>query len=80
MRSMPKQSKPPEQPTILLEDGSRVEVSDEWKGRFWRVQGSDQKVYHHVADAPDGEWIYREDEGVRTPYIANPFAPQGGRT
>lgn len=61
--------------TITLEDGRTVDVAPEWGERnYQRVHGPDARVYYHVATAPDGTWLYREDETVRTATMNNPFA------
>lgn len=46
--------------SALLEDGSRVDTKPYQvrERRVWSA-GADHTCYEHVADAPDGEWIYR---------------------
>lgn len=48
--------------TILLQDGSRVELAEDFpqqnNPQQYKVQDVDGKWYEHVSTAPDGEWIY----------------------
>lgn len=44
--------------TLLLEDGARVDC-DEHQFRQWRARDLNGTPYEHVGEAPDGEWIYR---------------------
>lgn len=46
--------------SILLEDGTWRSLGYVRKSRDFRVRTQDGRYYEHVADAPDGEWIYRQ--------------------
>lgn len=62
-------------PTIQLEDGSIIEAEAGTVDRQWRVFSADMtRVYHHVAEAEDGTWLYRLEEVMRPPTMADPFA------
>lgn len=50
--------------TILLEDGSEVDVPENTEARVanLEIRGAE---YTHVADAPDGRWIYGHRDSRR---------------